>query len=338
LFLLSDVLLITSYQNESSGIFSFQSSLQKHCIHQVIDLNEISFNVGNSLSNDLSCTLDIITKERIYKFITENESDKWIWLEELEGAILNLNSQTSRSPLWFYKTFRGSLSSAIILGDMDLVRKHISNLDRSEMDTPDDSGMTPLHWAAFIGNFVAVKEIVEAGSSIDCCNRGLNTALLIAASCCHKDLVHYFILNGADITIRNLKDHNALDMALLYGRSNSLVDIVQELCYNGININHQNSSGQTPLHECAGRNLSIAIQILVDNGADVNIKSKDGCTALISAYQGYIEMEEENDKEERNRVYESPMKTSKNKYKKLDINDTKYVTGITIIKNIIFNI
>ena len=106
------------------------------------------------------------------------------------------------------------------------------------------------------------------GSNIECLNNGLNTPLLLAAACGHDETVNLLLERGADSAIRNMKDRDALWMAVLYGhRSKGLSRVIDSLCRKDIAVNHQDSSGCTPLHECASRNLSRPVQLLVDNGA-----------------------------------------------------------------------
>ena len=44
-----------------------------------------------------------------------------------------------------------------------------------------------------------------------------------------------------------------------------------------------NSTGDTPLHSAIVLNFEELIYILIENGADINMKNKTGCTPLFSA-------------------------------------------------------
>jgi len=48
--------------------------------------------------------------------------------------------------------------------------------------------------------------------------------------------------------------------------------IIETLIKNGINVNAQNKSGMTALMLCSVKNRPASVQILIDNGADINIK------------------------------------------------------------------
>jgi len=57
--------------------------------------------------------------------------------------------------------------------------------------------------------------------------------------------------------------------------------MIESLTSKGVDLNQHDSSGATPLHECAGRNLPLPIQLLVDAGANVNKKhGLNGLTPL----------------------------------------------------------
>jgi ankyrin repeat protein len=97
----------------------------------------------------------------------------------------------------------------------------------AKLNEPDPTGMMPIHWAAYNGYLACVKELVEAGANVDTLNSGLNTPLMIAASRGYYEVVSYLVDNDADISIRNLKDRDALFMAVLYAyKCRSLKNII----------------------------------------------------------------------------------------------------------------
>jgi ankyrin repeat protein len=97
-----------------------------------------------------------------------------------------------------------------------------------KLNEPDAAGMMPLHWAAFNGYLDCVTELVEAGANVDTLNSGLNTPLMIAASRGYYEVVDYLIQSNADIFTRNLKDRDALFMAVLYAyKYRSLKNIIE---------------------------------------------------------------------------------------------------------------
>ena len=84
------------------------------------------------------------------------------------------------------------------------------------------------------------------------------------------------------MSIHNLKDRDVLFMAVLYGhRSKGLQNALQVLQTNAIDFDQVDSTGAAPLHECAARNLSRPVFMLVEGGANVNSKhGRSGVTPL----------------------------------------------------------
>lgn len=278
LCLLNDYLLICSV-HEPSYILSSQ---EKYSINQALKLDNITItdlvSVNEILTDEVirGFRLTIIDTDdnRDYIFYTENESDKRIWVEEITSAILSYwCRKPSLSPGWQHNVIRGTFHSAAYLSDMTVLKLHISQRLKAgdSVDEQDELGMTPLHWAALNGNKYSVESLLEAGASIDNLNNGLNSPLILASSVGHEQVVNTLINMGADVHIRNLKDKDALLMAVLFCRkSTGLYDTCQLLFENGINVSQTDSFGATALHECAVRNLGNPVQVLVDLGANVN--------------------------------------------------------------------
>lgn len=101
----------------------------------------------------------------------------------------------------------------------------------------------------------------------------MNSPLLLAAAGGHETVARLLLERGADITLRNVKGHDAVFMAVLYGHATKgLPWLLQLLTHRGIDLNQVDSCGATPLHLCAEKNLARPVRMLVDAGADVNAK------------------------------------------------------------------
>lgn len=278
-YLLNDVLLITSPPSAGFSIFT-----EKLSIYHVIQLDAISFiDLRNASTNEEITAFAIRTPGRPFHFFADSESDKRIWLEELEAAIFCImRSVENRRLGWAHEIVLGTMCSAAMKGETELLGRHVDKLIGCSLDDRDDSGMSALHWASLFGRLEAVELLVEAGSDIDHLNGGLNSALLLAAACGHDSVVLYLINKRADVFIRNMKGVDCLIMAVLHGHSSpGLRNIIMALQGQGVDVNRADSSGATPLHECAARSLSEPIQMLVDAGADVNVKhARNGLTPL----------------------------------------------------------
>ena len=178
----------------------------------------------------------------------------------------------------------------------------------------DEHGFSVLHWAT---NARVVKVLLEHGGNVNA--RGANgwTPLHTCRSCdvaelliahganvnakasedaksmpLHKaiqgendDLAVLLIENGADIDYSGEELGTPLHIACEEGR----VDVVKLLIARGANVNSKESFAESsPLHEAKNKEIA---QILLDNGADINLKDGRGKTALYwAAVSGDVEM------------------------------------------------
>ena len=176
LVLLNDIILVCS-GNSSSGMSSSSmsfsmSSGNKLNIHQVFYLDKITLCDLQKVSpSEDTAAFEIGTNDRPYHFIAETESDKKIWLEEIELAILAIRKEeeAQKGLGWYHQTIQGSLYSAAINGPIDVLHLHIEEFKSkgTSLDTLDQSGMTALHWAALFDRLDAVICLVENGCNID---------------------------------------------------------------------------------------------------------------------------------------------------------------------------
>jgi hypothetical protein len=281
-YLLTDVLLITSVPVTSKSLIF--STVDRISVHQIIPLEQISVTDLRLIDeNEDPNAFEIKTPERSYILIAESDSDKGVWLEEIELAIFALLSvQENRNLGWYHQVIRGSFHSAVINGDLPLVQKYITRLLGDSLDQEDKAGMTPLHWAAIAGRLDVLELLVSNGADIDALNKGLNAPILLAAAFAREEIVIYLLDHGADISLRNMKGYDCLMMSVVFGVDfGDIHDIVFALKARGVDLNHQDVSGATPIHECSSRNLSISILTLVSAGADVNVKhGRTGLTPL----------------------------------------------------------
>ena len=115
-----------------------------------------------------------------------------------------------------------------------------------------------------------------------------NILLILIALCLVLSLKHAFSANSAKEDRAKLtgksdpkkvfsKDEYELYKSVYLGRNSK----VEKLVKSGVNINvHSPNSKRTPLHLAASRGKADIAKILVENGANLEIKNADGKTAL----------------------------------------------------------
>lgn len=138
--------------------------------------------------------------------------------------------------------------------------------------------VTPLHKAAQRGQFETLNRLLsECQASIDSQNRSGKTALMLASSKGHVEIVDMLLSTSADVNIRDNKGNTALHHAIMKHHWN-VVQIL--LGHPNIDVDLQNCRGLTPLHCAAmyrghGHGHEI-IQQLTDHGADIAKTDRNG--------------------------------------------------------------
>jgi len=204
---------------------------------------------------------------------------------------------------------------------VDKLRKLLSK-DENWLEKGDKYRRTPLHSASRYGAFEAARFLLDRGADMNVKDESRNTPLHLASIFRHDEIVDLLIQHKADVNILNVQGQAPLHLASLYGNPES----IKLLLEGGAKINIRDADGNTPLHiavlyrnpenldEILKENLDIdalntegytplhlsvrrpdnekAIELLLQQGADINITDPSGRNALhisVASYQrGYI--------------------------------------------------
>ncbi|QTD43001.1 ankyrin repeat domain-containing protein [Sporosarcina sp. Te-1] len=184
------------------------------------------------------------------------------------------------------------LISAAAEGDTETVLELIE--DGADIDGTDHQGVTAVMAATQRNNVNMVKTLIEHGADIDIRNHNLDNVLLYAGAEGFIEIVQLAVEAGADTTITNRYG----GIALIPASERGHVDVVEELLTNSdTDVNHINNLHWTALLEAiilgnGGKTHQKIVQLLVDHGADVNIRDRDGVTPLEHAERrGFKEIE-----------------------------------------------
>jgi ankyrin repeat protein len=126
-------------------------------------------------------------------------------------------------------------------------------------DTTLGAGTTPLLRAARSGDAAAMRLLLAAGADPKLATREGNNALMLAAGIGYRD---------KNTTGTEAEALEALKVAIA----------------TGLDINQANTRGEISLHGAASRGADTIVQFLVDRGARLNEKTKQGLTPLDYAY------------------------------------------------------
>jgi len=193
------------------------------------------------------------------------------------GADVNLAGSYGRTPLYAIVDMRNEDYSALPnrknedpLPTLDILKAlldHHANLNatltaslpgRSGMDFGDATlgeGTTALMRAARAGDTAAVRLLLDAGADAKRTTKDGNTALMFAAGVGYRD--------------KNTR-----------GSEVDALESVKILVNFGLDVRQRNTREETALHGAADRGAYTIVQYLVDHGAELNVKSKQGFTPL----------------------------------------------------------
>ncbi len=140
-------------------------------------------------------------------------------------------------------------------------------------DTGDGDEL--LH-AAGRGELSGVLASLEDGIDVDY-DSGFGTALYLAATGGHEDVVKALLAAGANVAYRGNGGVTALLWAADYGRDG----VVTALLAAGADINQEDDSGWTALIHASASGRTTVVENLLAAGADVDHMAKNGLTALL---------------------------------------------------------
>lgn len=134
----------------------------------------------------------------------------------------------------------------------------------------------PLYYAAENGYFDIVKLLVDRGADVNVTNEKQITPLMAGVN--YPRILRYLVEHGADVNAWDTEGKTVL----FYPTGPDRIGVIKYLIDNGVNIK-PNASGDSPLL-IAIENADVElVQILIDEGSDINFINWENKTPLISA-------------------------------------------------------
>jgi ankyrin repeat protein len=175
-------------------------------------------------------------------------------------------------------------------------------LDNGADPSGDDAGYSALHSAVLRSDMVLAKALINRGANVNARQRAGSpsrryqtfafdklmigaTPFVLATRSAQLDMMRLLASSGADVNLP-LDDGTSPVMAAAQRirgvrvnerQSLSAIELALQL---GSKINTADHHGDTALHIAASRRRDSVIQFLVDKGADLNAKNKEGETPL----------------------------------------------------------
>ena len=159
--------------------------------------------------------------------------------------------------------------------------KHANSIDKSEQSLGKKGSML-LHSAAQSGNVDTIETILSLGLDIDSRDESGLTPLMLAACTGQADTFHFLLERGSDPTLKGNDGSSVLHCAAEGGSK----VIIEKLLSLEHHIDSRDGGGLTPLMIAACNGQADAFHFLLERGSDETLKSNNGRSVLHCAAEG----------------------------------------------------
>jgi len=149
--------------------------------------------------------------------------------------------------------------------DRLVLLKFLYKIGMYDIEAKDEKEQTPLHRAAAAGRIDMVKFLVELGANIEAKEEWKCTPLALAIENDHRDVVEVLFAHGADIH-KEVFWQTLLYRAVEFGCKNVAIFLLER---EDFDLEEKNSIGRTLLHIAAVSGYEDIIELLLENGADI---------------------------------------------------------------------
>lgn len=209
-------------------------------------------------------------KKRLFRAADTGDSDG-IKLLIQKGVKVNAKSFIDSLTPLHIAARRGGVETARIL---------IEN--GADVNAIEKASETPLHWAAERGHEKTAKLLLEKGASPEAKGGAYGESPLHSAAWGgHFEAARALLDNGASVNVKTWHGETPLHWACAGKGDRRTLKLLIE---KGASLAPATvERGETPLHTAARFDRPEAAEILIENGADMKLKDKDGRTSLGAA-------------------------------------------------------
>jgi hypothetical protein len=141
--------------------------------------------------------------------------------------------------------------------------------------------------AALSGDVTEVKRLLKRGVDVNARQEQGATALLLAVSNGHRDVVELLVEAGVDVDAQDGMGRSAIGFASATGQT----EIVKLLIGAGADVNARDARGRTALMLASAQGTAEIVRMLIDAGADIGARDNVGTNAyMVAVYFGHEEI------------------------------------------------
>ena len=176
-------------------------------------------------------------------------------------------------------------SDTNIADKYDLIDLYWTNHVCVQTDNPDSNVSTCLMYAVDKHcSKVVLQAIIDQGADVNATNKYSRTALMLACKENHEDAIHVLLKAGSD---SNIADKNG-DTCLMWAVSGYCSKReLHAIIHQSADVNATNKNNHTALMLACKKSHEDAIHVLLQAGSDTNIADKNGETWLMCAVDGH---------------------------------------------------
>lgn len=177
----------------------------------------------------------------------------------------------------------------------NIKEKEKIDMDIKDIDKQNEKGETKLLIAVVENDIETAKSLIDKGADVNIQDFKSDSAYLYAGAEGRTEILEYMLqYSYIDVSVVNRFGGNTLIPAAEKGHLKNVKLLVSD---DRIDIDFQNNFGYTALIEAVALTngeevFQEIVKVLIDNGADINLKDNSGLTAIDYARnKGFIEIE-----------------------------------------------